>query len=361
MQGESNELMVSCSQSKGCVKPNCTPMETPIESEFIEVKSPIDRFKEQWEKQPGAINFLRQVSLINQSPQSVQYAGLTTLKGWAEPLVFGLLGLLLFSFILSLTNWLITKDKGKQADQITLLQHEMEAEMKRQEGVIEAIQQDIARINKATKKKEFVVAGSPIPVNREDAIQRYNALIDETKKLEQEYKNHNEARQHELHAQGDAWTLAYSGTPLVFSLALIFTAQVVRRGIQKDYGRFKLARQADSFYLYFAVSRGIWINCALLVVMHLWLSADAYGLGGSSQSIGPIFSILLFLAIFGAVSYYFFMVSKDLYKAMQIPLPSNYYGLENKVLVCLHGFWLVFAVFEATLIGLAWGVYLLGR
>jgi hypothetical protein len=336
-------------------------MQTPSESEFIEVRSPIDRFKEQWEKQPGALNFLRQVSVINQNPQSIQYAGLATLKGWAEPLIFGLQGLLLVSLLLSLTNWLITKDRGKQADQIALLQRDLEVEMKRQEGVIAATQQDMDRISKSTKKKEFTVAGSPMPLSREDALQRHEALIDETKQLEQKYKNRNEAKQHELHAQGDAWALAYSGTPLVFSLALIFTAQVVRRGIQKDYGRAKLVRQADSFYLYFAVSRGIWINCALVAVLHLWLSADAYGLGGSSQSIGPIFSILLLLAIFGVVGYYFFIVSKDLYKAMQISPPSNYYGLGNKILVRLHSFWLVFVVFEAGLIGLSWGSYLLGR
>jgi hypothetical protein len=336
-------------------------MQTPSESEFIEVRSPIDRFKDQWEKQPGALKFLRQVSVINQNPQSVQYAGLATLKGWAEPLVFGLQGLLLASLLLSLANWLITKDRGKQADQIALLQRDMEAEMNRQENVIKATQQDIERINKSTKKREFTVAGSPVPLSREEAIQRHNALIEETKKLEQEFKNRNEARQHELHAQGDAWALFDSGTPLVFSLALIFTAQLVRRGIQKDYGKYKLVRQADSFYLYFAVSRGIWINCGLVIVLHLWLSADAYGLGGSSQTIGPIFSILLFLAIFGVVGYYFSMVSKDLYKAMQIPAPSNYYGLENKILMRLHSFWLVFVVFEAGLIGLSWGAYLLGR
>src|SRR5947209_3518320 len=164
-------------------------MQTPSESELIEVRSPIDRFKEQWEKQPGALKFLRQVSVINQNPQSVQYAGLAALQGWAEPLVFGLQGLLLISLLLSLTNWLITKDKGKQADQIALLQRDLETEIKRQEGVIQATQQDIEKINKSTKKKEFTVAGSPDPLSREEALQRHNALIDETKKLDREYRN----------------------------------------------------------------------------------------------------------------------------------------------------------------------------
>ncbi|HEV3315383.1 MAG TPA: hypothetical protein VG488_00390 [Candidatus Angelobacter sp.] len=337
-------------------------METPIESEFIEVRSPIDRFKEQWEKQPGSPNFLRQLKVINQSPQSLQYASLSVLKGWAQPLVFAFQGLLLAALLLSLTNWLITKDRGQQADQIASLQRDLEAETKREQGVLEATQQDIDRINRFSKKKEFAVAGSPVPLGREEALQRHNALLEETKKLEQQYKNRTEARQHELHAVGDALALANSGTPLVFSLALLFTAQLMRRGIQKDYGKAKLARQADSFYLYFAVSRGVWINCGLVAAMHLWFSAASYGLSGSSQSIGPILSILFWLAIYGVLIYYFFIVSKDLYKAMQIPVPSNYYSLENKILVRLHNsFWLVFLVFEAGLLILSYGSYLLER
>jgi len=337
-------------------------MEMPVESEFIEVKSPIDRFKEQWEKEPGALNFLRQVNVINQSPQALQYAGLAALKGWTEPLVFALQGLLLVALLFSVMNWLITKDRGQQADQIASLQQDLEAEMKRQQGVLDATQEAIDRINRSPRKTSFTVGGSPAPLSREEALQQLNALLEETKKLEQKYENRTEARQHELHAVGDALALANSGTPLVFSLALLFTAQLMRRGIQNDYGKFKLARQADSFYLYFAVSRGLWINCGLVAVLHLWLSASAYGLGGSSQSIGPIFSILLVLAVYGVLVYYFFIVSNDLYKAMQIPGPSNHFGLKNKILVRLHnGFVLVFVAFEVGLLGLSYGCYLLER
>lgn len=334
-------------------------METSVESEFIEVKSPIDRFKEQWEKQPGAIPLLRQISLINQNPQSVQYASMAALKKWTEPLMFALQGLVLVSLILALTNWLITRDRGKQADAIAALQRDFDAETRRQEGVIQATQVDIERIQRSYKRKEFTVAGSPVPLNKAEALQQDYALIDEARRLEQKYKSHNEARQHELHAQGDAFALAYSGTPLVFSLALVFAAWLVRRGIQKDYARSNLTRQADNFYLYFLVSRGVWINCGLLVILHLWLSADAYGLGGISPSVAPIFSILFLLVVFGATGYCFYLVSKDLYKALQIPPPRRYDGLRNKILVHLHGFWVVFVVFEAGLIGLSWGCYLL--
>src|ERR1700730_8475417 len=337
-------------------------MEIPAESEFIEVKSPIDRFKEQWEAQPGSLNFFRQLNVINKNPQSLQYAALSSLKGWTQPLVFAIQGLLLAAFLLSVTNWLITKDRGKQADQIASQQNDWEAEKKRQQGVLDATQEAIDQINRSVRKTTFTVAGSPVPLSRDQALQQLNALLEETKKLEQKYKNRIEARQHELRAAEDALALGNSGTPLVFSLALLFAAQVVRRGIQRDYGRFKLARQADSFYLYFAVSQGIWINCGLVFVMHLWFSAASYGLSGSSEAIGPILSILFWVAVLGLLIYYFSVVSKDLYQAMQIPVPSNFYSLENRILVRLHqSFWLVFLVFEAGLIALSYGSYLLER
>jgi hypothetical protein len=337
-------------------------METPIESELIEVKSPIDRFKEQWEQQPGSLNFFRQLKVINQNPQSLQYASLSVLKGWAQPLVFALQGLLLATFLLSLANWLITKDRGKQAEQIASLQNDLDAEGKRQQGVLDATQEAIDRINRSARKTAFTVAGSPTPLSREEALQKLNTLMEETKKLEEKYKGRIAARQHELHATGDALTLANSGTPLLFSLALLFSAQVVRRGIQGDYGKFKLAREADSFYLYFAVSRGIWINCGLVLALHLWLSSASYGLSGTSESIGPIFSILFLLAAYGALIYFFSVVSKDLYKAMQIPVPLNFYSLENKILVRLHNsFWLVFLVFETALLALSYVCYFLER
>ena len=68
------------------------------------------------------------------------------------------------------------------------------------------------------------------------------------------------------------------------------------------------------------------------------------------------------MSAYGVLVYYFSVVSKDLYKAMQLPVPSNFYSLENKILVRLHNsFWLVFVVFEAALLGLAYGCYLLER
>src|SRR5437588_9854839 len=89
------ELPVTCSRQRPVLNQAPYAMETPTESEFIEVKSPIDRFKEQWEAQPGSLNFFRQVNVINKNPQSLQYAGLSSLKGWTQPLVFAVLGLLL--------------------------------------------------------------------------------------------------------------------------------------------------------------------------------------------------------------------------------------------------------------------------
>jgi len=337
-------------------------METPIESEFIEVKSPIDRFREQWQKQTGPINFFRQLKVINQNAPLLQYAELSALKGWAQPLVFALQGLVLAAFLISAANWLLTKDRGKQAEQITSLQNDLEIEMKRQEGVIAATQDAIERLKKPSKKTNFAVAGSATPLTREEATQQLESLIEKTRKSEQEYKYRIFVKQHELHAVGDALALANSGTPFVFSLALLFAAQLFKRGVQKDYPRSKLTRQADSFYLYFAVSRGLWINCGLVAVLHLALSRGAYGLSGLFESPGPIVWILFLLAVYAALIYYFSIVSKDLYKAMQLPTPSDYYSLGNKLLIHMHNsFWIVFVVFEAGLLGLSYGSYLLER
>ena len=107
------------------------------EEEFIEVKSPIDRLKERRTAQAGSIAFFRQFSLIQQNPELVQYAELARIKGWSQPLMFALQGLLLAAVLLSSVNWLLTKDHGKQTDEIAAVKADLETEMKRQQGVID--------------------------------------------------------------------------------------------------------------------------------------------------------------------------------------------------------------------------------
>ena len=115
------------------------------EEQFIEVKSPIDRLREQWMSQSGA-SFLRQIKLVQQYPELIQYAELARLQGWTQPLMFALQALLLIAVLLSGLNWLITRDNGKQADEIAAVRADLETEMKRLQGVIDASKFEISRI-----------------------------------------------------------------------------------------------------------------------------------------------------------------------------------------------------------------------
>src|SRR5438270_3816202 len=200
------------------------------EEQFIEVKSPIDRLREQWTAQSGA-NFLRQIKLVQQEPELVQYAELARLPGWTQPLMFALQGLLLVAVLLSGLNWLITKDNGRQADEIAAVKADLEVEMKRLQGVIDASKFEISRVIRSNKKEGFTVGASGPTLSKQEALQQLNPLIEKTKTSQQEYTRRAALRQKELHAIGDAHALACSGTPVVFVLALIFAAQLFRRGV----------------------------------------------------------------------------------------------------------------------------------
>jgi hypothetical protein len=336
-------------------------MEVQSEAEFIEVKSPIDRFKEEWARQDGKTAFSRQRKLILQTPDLVPYAELARVKGWKQPLMFALQGLFLAAFLLSAFSWLMTRDEGDYADQIARVQAELESQLKTEQAVIDAAQFEMGRVESSRKTSGFTVASST-NLTKEEAIRQLNALIEETTKGEEEYKVRAEVKIQNLRAAGDGFALAASGTPVIFSLALIFAAPLFRMLLQKQYGRYRLAAQADGYYLYYVAGRGRWLNFGLVLVLNLVLSGSAYGLTGAMEAIGPIGRALFWLAIYSLLLYWFFVVSKDLHKAMQLPRLRDYTGLENKVLLHMHNsFWLAFIVFEAALAALAYGVYLLEK
>jgi hypothetical protein len=156
--------------------------------------------------------------------------------------------------------------------------------------------------------------------------------------------------------------LVASGTPVIFSLALIFAAPLFRWAMQKPYGRYRLVAQADSYYLYYVTSHGLWLNLGVVIVLDVFLSGSAYGLGGLIEAVGPIGKALFWLAFYALVLYWFFMTSKDLYRALQLPRLKDYAGFENKVLLHMHNaFWLSFLAFEGALGMLGYGVYLLEK
>lgn len=326
--------------------------------EFLEVKSPIDRLREQWKAEKTSLGFVRQIKLLRQKPELVQYAELARLPGWTPALIFALQGILVIAVLLSAANWMLTKDRCRQADEIVALKADVETEMKRLDGVVAAARWEISRVKKSFKTAGFTVATSGPTLTKEAALQRLDDLIQQTQSAGQEYKTQAEIKEKQLRAQGDALTLARSGTPLVFALALIFAAQLFRRSAYSSYSLYKLARQADEFYLYYLVGQALWMICALIVLLHLGLSSYALGLGGMADAIGPIGAIVFWLAVYALLLFMFFSISKDLYKAMQIRAPRDLADITNKLLLKMHNsFWMVFAAFETGLLALCYVTY----
>jgi hypothetical protein len=332
------------------------------ETEVIAVKTPVERFREQWAAQSAPVNFLRQCGFIRQSPDLLPYAEPARIQGWAQPLIFALQGLVLAAFLLSAMNWLIVRDRGQQADDIVALHADVAAESKRLKGLIEAAQVGLERLNRSRKTEGLTVGTSGPTLNREQAAQEFTALIEATQKEEAQYKYKKALEEKTLHASGDAWALFNSATPVMLVLALVFSAQFIRRGIQGDYSRFRLARQADDFYLYYAVATGMWFVLGLVALLLLLMNAHAYGLGGFFEGGGFLIKIVLWLGAFGLLMYNFFVVSMSLHKAMLIPAPSLEEILDNWVFIHINiGFWTVFAALEAGAAVLCYGVYLLQK
>lgn len=336
-------------------------MEYQVQDEqFIEVKSPIDRLRDQWKATDGPVGFVRQIKLLQQNPELIQYAEFARLRGWSQPLLFVAQGVLLGAVLLTGLNWMLTKDKGKQAEEIAAIKADVETELKRQDGIIEAAQWEIGRIRKSSKASGFTVATSGPTLTRDAAIERLNDMIEQAHKSEEEYKARAALKEKQLHAAGDALALANTGTPLILALALVFAAQVFRRSAYRSYPGYKLVRQVDNLYLYYLAARGFWIVPAVMVLLHGALSANSYGLGGLVESLGPIGWVVFWLGTYAGLIYMFFLISKDLYPAMQIPAPRNLADFGNKLLMRMNSsFLLVFAAMEAVFLGLCYGTYLL--
>ena len=332
------------------------------EEEVVAAATPVERFRMQWAAQSAPLSFLRQFGFIQQNPDLLPYAEPARIKGWAQPLIFALQGLVLTACLLSAASWLMTRDRGTQADEIATLHVQVAAESNRLKGLIEADQAGLERINRSRKTEGFAVGTSGPTLSREEAVQQTKALIEDTQKEEIQYKYKKALEEKTLHASGDAWALLNSATPVMLVLALIFSAQFIRRGIQGDYVKIRLAKQADDFYLYHAVVSGLWMVLGLVALLHLLLSAPAYNLASFFEGRGFLIKILLWLGAFGLLMYTFVLISIRLYKTMLIPAPAPEEILENRIFLHINiGFWMVFAVLEAGLGALSYGVYLLQK
>ena len=321
------------------------------------VLTPQDQIRLQWRQQPGFIPFIRQKNVIDQNAELVPHAGTASLQGWIPPRMFALQGLVLLSLIVSLLNWQITRHAGKLEDQITAMQASAQTEIDRQQGIIAATEAEIARIshsNKATFKLHL----SQTPMTRDEALQALNGALDESQRSEEQYKEKMAVQEHKLRAKQAAVAIANSGTPLIFSLALVLAAGLIGQGGQKDFSRGRQARRLTDFYLYFATAEGLWPNLVLLVFLHVALSRSAYGLSGVFESVGPLFWAVFSIGFYFLLLRYFVVVARDMYQAMQVRRPMNEWSPGNRMLLRIHNsFLVVFMGMEAAFLVLCYALY----
>jgi hypothetical protein len=331
------------------------------QQEEVVVRTPVERFRDQWAALGGPA-ILRQRSFILQNSDLLPYGEPARIKGWTPPLAFALLGVVLAAGILSAFNWLITRDKGKQSDEIIQLHADVAAESHRIKGVIEAFQAGKDRVERSRKSQGFAVGTSGPVFSKDDAEKNFDQQIEEAHQSETKYKYDAALMEKRLHALGDAWALFYSGTPVMLALALVFCAQFVRAGIQSDYGRYRMTRQADDFYLYYAGAYGLWIMPGLVVLLHLLLSSHAWGMSAFFDGGGFLIKCVLWVGAYGLLAWLFLQASMQMYKALLIPAPRLEDVLQNRILLRMHlGFAGVFAVLLAALGALCAGVFLLQK
>lgn len=318
--------------------------------------SPVDQLRLQWTQQPG-IPLLKQKSLIERCPELLSYVGMASLKGWSWPYAFALQGLVIAAVLASLLNWSMTNDSGRLHDDITRLQAETQAEVQRQQGVSDATQAEISRISNS-RKETFKLHMSETPLTREQALAQLNASLADSRSSLEQYKQRMDLKERDLRATESALSLARSGAPLFFCVALLLCAGGVRRGVQSDFSRNRLARNSGDFFLYFATTEGIFLNLALLALAHFALSGGNYGLSDFFESVGPLFRVVFWIAFYVLVLRYFVGIARGMYKALQLRVPSNEWSADNRILLRIHNnFLAVFAVLEATFLAACYLLY----
>jgi hypothetical protein len=323
--------------------------------------TPQDQLRMQWRQQSGSIPFIRQKNVIDQGAELVPYAATAGLSGWSTPGLFALQGLVLVAAILSGINWQLTRHSGKLEEEITALQASVQTEVTRQEEIIAATEAEIRRIS-SSSKPTFKLHLSPEPLTREQALAALNSSLTESHTSEDQYKSRMAAKERNMRARQSALAVANSGTPLIFSLALLMAAGLFSHGAQKQFSRSRNARRLADYYLYFATTEGLWPNLVLLAFLHIALSRNAYGFGDFFSSVGPLFWVVFGIGFYFLLLRYFAMVSRDLYRAMQVRLPANEWGFDNTVLFRIHNsFLIVFVGLETVFLALSYALYLVQK
>src|SRR5579859_1013163 len=320
--------------------------------------TPEDQLRLQWRQQPGFIPFIRQKNVIDQNAAAISYAGRAGLIGWLTPFMFALQGLVLISGFASLLNWQLTRHTGRIQEQIAAFEENAQSELRRQEIFIAATQAEITRISNS-QHAVFNLRMSARPLSREEALRELNSSLAESQRSEEQYKQSAAEQESKLKARQSALAIANSGTPLVFSLALMLAGVLVGRGVPRDFARSRQVRRSKDLYLYFATAEGLWPNLVLILFLHIALSRSAYGLSETFARVGPLFWIVFFAGFYFLLLRYFVAVARAMYQALEIRPASNDWSPENRMLLRVHNsFFLVFAGFEAGFLALCYGFYL---
>lgn len=318
--------------------------------------SPVDQLRLQWNQQPG-IPLLKQKSVVERYPELLSYVGMASLKGWSWPYAFAVQGLVIAAILASLLNWSMTHDSGKLHDDIGRLQAATQAEVQRQQGVSDATEAEISRIS-SSRRETFRLHMSETPLTREQALAQLNASLADSRSSLEQYKLRMGGKERDLQATENALSLARSGSPLFFCLALLLCAGGVRRGVQNDFSRNRLARHSGDFFLYFATTEGIFLNLVLLALAHFALSGGNYGLSDFFESVGPLFKVVFWIAFYVLVLRYFVGIARGMYKALQLRVPASEWGFDNRILLRIHNnFLAVFAVMEGTFLAACYLLY----
>jgi len=329
-------------------------METEVQPEhvFEQVElSPLELFQQQWRQQPGFIPFIKQRNVIDQNSELLPYASVLTLPGWSSPRAFAFQGLVLVAIVVSFLNWYKTRDHGKAQQEIIELQANVQAETKRQEGSIAAAEAEGRRIQASPKS----IVWKTVP--RDEALREVEASIAESRKSLKDFTDRMAVREQELRAKQQAVAIANSGTPLVFSLALMLAAGLIASGARRDYPKSNV-RPAGDFYLYLAAAYGVLPNLGFVVALHLVLSGYAWNLSGIADSLGFLFWVVFLGGFYYLLLRYFAVVSRNMYKALQIRPPLGEWSLDNKLLLRVHNsFLVVFVTVEAAFLSLTYLYY----